>query len=136
VTALEKHEEHEWPYRVRVRTLAENSALQPGDAIRVKATLSPPPGPSLPRDYDFARAAWFQALGGVGYATSAAEIVSPEVFGDASETPLSLRALAAIARVRQAIGRRVVEALPGQTGAIANALITGQRFWPTGRVIL
>jgi competence protein ComEC len=34
---------------------------------------------------------------------------------------------AAIARVRQAIGRRVVEALPGQTGAIANALITGER---------
>ena len=35
--------------------------------------------------------------------------------------------IAAVARVRQAIGRRVVEALPGQTGAIANALITGQR---------
>ena len=35
--------------------------------------------------------------------------------------------IAAVARVRQAIGRRVVEALPGQTGAIANALITGER---------
>ena len=45
----------------------------------------------------------------------------------AVEPPLSLRASAAIARVRQAIGRRVVEALPGQTGAIANALITGER---------
>ena len=32
-----------------------------------------------------------------------------------------------IARVRQAIGRRVVAALPGETGAIANALITGER---------
>jgi len=127
VTAMEKHEAHAWPYRVRVRTMAENGALQPGDAVRVRATLSPPPGPSLPRDYDFARAAWFQALGGVGYATAAAEIVPPETFGDASEAPLPLRALAAVARVRQAIGRRVVEALPGQTGAIANALITGER---------
>jgi competence protein ComEC len=32
-----------------------------------------------------------------------------------------------IERVRQAIGRRVVAALPSETGAIANALITGER---------
>jgi competence protein ComEC len=122
VTALEKHEAHEWPYRVRVRTMTEAGALQPGDAVRLRATLSPPPGPALPGDYDFARAAWFQALGAVGYSTSA-----PEIVAELAEPPLSLRALAAVARVRQAIGRRVTEALPGQTGAIANALITGQR---------
>jgi competence protein ComEC len=122
VTALEKHEAHEWPYRVRVRTMTETSALEPGDVVRLKATLSPPPGPALPGDYDFARAAWFQALGAVGYSTSA-----PEIVADLSEPPLSLRAIAAVARVRQAIGRRVVDALPGQTGAIANALITGER---------
>src|SRR4029078_1960817 len=40
---------------------------------------------------------------------------------------LAQRAGAAIARVRQAIGRRIVAALPGETGAIANALITGER---------
>ena len=122
VAALEKHEPHAWPYRVRVRTMSETRALEPGDAVRLKATLSPPPGPTLPGDYDFARAAWFQALGAVGYATS-----PPEIVAELSEPPLSLRASAAIARVRQAIGRRVVEALPGQTGAIANALITGER---------
>lgn len=122
VTALEKHEAHAWPARVRIRTLAENSALKPGDAVRVKATLSPPPGPSLPGDYDFARAAWFSALGGVGYAKAAAEIEP-----SAAEPPLSLRLSAGIARVRQAIGRRVIEALPGEAGAIANALITGER---------
>src|SRR4029079_19323879 len=113
VVAMEKHEEHTTPYRVRVRTLSEASALEPGDAVRLKATLSPPPGPALPGDYDFARAAWFQALGAVGYSTS-----RPEIVADLSEPPLSLRAIAAVARVRQAIGRRVVEALPGQTGAI------------------
>jgi competence protein ComEC len=122
VTALEKQEAHDWPYRVRVRTMTEAVALEPGDAIRLRATLSPPPRPALPGDYDFARAAWFQALGAVGYSTSAPEIISLS-----EEPPLSLRALAAVARVRQAIGRRVVEALPGQTGAIANALITGER---------
>ena len=70
VAALEKHEPHAWPYRVRVRAMSETRALEPGDAVRLKATLSPPPGPALPGDYDFARAAWFQALGAVGYATA------------------------------------------------------------------
>jgi competence protein ComEC len=120
VTALEKHEAHEWPYRVR--TMTEAPSLEPGDAVRLKATLSPPPGPALPGDYDFARAAWFQGLGAVGYATSAPELVTSAV-----EPPLGLRVSAAVARLRQAIGRRVVEALPGQTGAIANALITGKQ---------
>src|SRR6202008_4839454 len=64
----------------------------------------------------------FQALGAVGYSISA-----PEIVADQSEPPMSLRVIAGVARVRQAIGPRVVEALPGQTGAIANALITGER---------
>jgi competence protein ComEC len=109
-----------WPHRVRVRTMVESAGLAPGDAVRVKATLNPPPGPSLPGDYDFARAAWFQSLGGVGYTHAAVE---PDA--EAGEAPLSFRARAAIALVRQAIGQRVLAALPGQTGAIANALITG-----------
>jgi competence protein ComEC len=122
VTNLEKHEPHTQPYRVRVRTLGETTALQPGDAIRLKANLSAPPGPSLPGDYDFARAAWFQSLGAVGYSRAA-----PQIAEDLPAPPLSLQATAAVARVRQAIGRRIVEALPGQAGAIANALITGER---------
>ena len=122
VMAMEKHEAQAWPARVRVRMMAENAALKPGDPVHLRATLSPPPGPALPGDYDFARAAWFQGLGAVGYARSAAR-VEP----NSAQPPLSLQVTAAIARVRQAIGRRVVAALPGETGAIANALITGER---------
>ena len=122
VTAMEKHEANAWPTRVRIRTLAENGALKPGDAVRVKARLSPPPGPALPGDYDFARAAWFQGLGAVGFAVAAAEVAT-----NLSEAPLTLRSSAIVARVRQAIGQRVLQALPGETGAIANALITGER---------
>ena len=76
VTSIATLRPEAWPYRVRVRTLVENAELKPGDAVRLSATLSPPPGPSLPGDYDFARAAWFQALGGVGYALAAAELDS------------------------------------------------------------
>ena len=122
VTALEKHQAGAWPLRVRIVTRAETAGLKPGDAVRVKATLNPPPGPTLPGDYDFARAAWFKGLGAVGYAGAAAEI-DPH----APAPTLAQRAGAAIARVRQAIGQRILAALPGETGAIANALITGER---------
>jgi competence protein ComEC len=122
VTALEKQEGHAWPARVRVVTRAVNAALKPGDAVRLRATLNPPPGPSLPGDYDFARAAWFKGLGAVGYADAAAAIDA-----DAPGPTFAERASAAVARVRQAIGQRILAALPGETGAIANALITGER---------
>jgi competence protein ComEC len=72
VTAMEKHEAQAWPERVRVRMGVESAILQPGDHVRVKATLSPPPGPALPGDYDFARAAWFMGLGAVGFSRSGA----------------------------------------------------------------
>jgi competence protein ComEC len=61
-------------------------------------------------------------LGAVGFAKAAAELDA-----GAAPPPLSLRVSATIARVRQAIGQRVLQALPGETGAIANALITGER---------
>ena len=122
VTAMEKQRGARLAGAGAHRAREENSALKPGDAVRVKARLSPPPGPALPGDYDFARAAWFQGLGAVGFAVAAAEIDA-----NIGEPPLSLRLGAAVARVRQAIGRRVLEALPGETGAIANALITGER---------
>ncbi len=88
--------------------------------MRVRATLMPPSAPALPGDYDFARQAWFNAIGAVGYSLS-----TPVVESAAAEPPVDLRFWAAIERVRQAIGARVVAALPGETGAIANALITG-----------
>jgi competence protein ComEC len=122
VTALEKHEAQARPLRVRIITRAETAALEPGDAVRVRATLNPPPEPSLPGDYDFARAAWFLGLGAVGSADGAAEADA-----NAPPAPPALRLAAAVARVRQAIGARILAALPGETGAIANALITGER---------
>ena len=123
VVSIETLEAQQLPMRVRVRAGAENAKLKPGDVMRIRATLTPPPWPSLPGDYDFARAAWFQGLGAVGFAAGAAA----KVEADVGAAPLPLRAQAMIERVRQAIGRRVVAALPGETGAIANALITGER---------
>ena len=123
VASIEGLADRQRPQRVRVRAATQNAELRPGDAVRIRATLTPPPWPSLPGDYDFARAAWFHGLGAVGYATGAA--ARAELDTDAA--PLGLRVRALIERVRQAIGRRIVAVLPGETGAIANALITGER---------
>lgn len=110
-----------WPARVRIRTLGAGPRLSPGDTVRMRATLSPPAAPVLPGGYDFARSAWFQQLGAVGYTMRAPEI---EARVDASRG-LGLRE--AIERLRQAIGARIATALPGETGAIATSLITGER---------
>lgn len=110
------------PQRVRLRLQGSNPALKAGDAITVRAMLSPPAGPALPGGYDFARAAWFQGLGAVGFALAPATIDA-----NAGRAPASMQARAVIERTRQAIGARVTAALPGERGEMANALITGQR---------
>jgi competence protein ComEC len=110
------------PRRVRIRAMTPLADLRPGDAIRVRASLAPPAGPALPAGYDFARTAWYLGLGGVGYSLTA-----PERDATAPPPSFAMRATAAIQGVRQAIGARVLAAIPGQTGAIANALITGER---------
>ncbi|MCL4767698.1 MAG: ComEC/Rec2 family competence protein [Hyphomicrobiaceae bacterium] len=122
VTRLGRLAPEERPRRVRVRIMSAMPDLRPGDAIRIKATLAPPSMPALPGDYDFARAAWFSGLGGVGYATA-----RPEIDREAAAAPWALRAAAMTQRLRQAIGARIAAALPGEAGAIATALITGER---------
>lgn len=110
------------PLRARVRTLAADATLKPGDAISLTAMLSPPPGPALPGGFDFARSAWFQSLGAVGYARD-----TPKPATIAKPLPWDLSIRVPIERTRQAIGARISAALPGETGAIATALITGER---------
>jgi competence protein ComEC len=91
-------------------------------AIKLRATLAPPAIPALPGDYDFARAAWFAGLGGVGFA-----LTRPERDAEAGPAPPLLRFWSHVEKVRQSIGARIKSALPGETGAIATALVTGER---------
>ncbi|MFN0218909.1 MAG: ComEC/Rec2 family competence protein [Hyphomicrobium sp.] len=110
------------PARVRVRTMSDGVRIAPGDRIRIKATLAPPAKPALPGAFDYARTAWFERLGGVGYAFTAPVIddrAAPDGYRD--------EAWRWIESVRAEIAARVAAALPGEAGAIATALITGDR---------
>ena len=90
--------------------------------MTLRATLNPPPEPVAPGDFDFGRRAWFKQLGGIGYATGRVSRLE-----GAPLPPLSLRLWANVDRLRNAAAERVRAALPGESGAIAVALITGER---------
>ncbi len=120
--AIEKLSKDQLPFRIRVRVLKTTEELHPGRAVRVRARLAPPPPPALPGGFDFARHSWFQQIGAVGYALSAPKIVPFE-----GTVPRSLRFAAGIERVRQHIAARMRAVVPGQSGAVAIALVTGER---------
>jgi competence protein ComEC len=111
------------PYRVRMTMPAKNASnLGIGEAVTLNAMLQPPPEPIAPGGFDFGRQAWFARLGATGYATS--KVAS---FEEAPATPWDLSAWAQVDAVRAAVNVRIRTALPGETGEIAAALITGER---------
>lgn len=124
VTAMGRLAEAERPERIRVRVMQKREGLAPGMTVRLKATLRPPAPPALPGGYDFARSAWFHGLGATGYAIQPAEMVKP---ADDGAQSLATRAREAVERLRQQIGERIRAAVPGESGAIAVSLITGER---------
>lgn len=115
------------PTRIRVTLASGAEGLYPGDRVRGRAKLSPPPEPSAPGAYDFARAAYFKQLGAVGFAYGRFEKLH-EVAGSAlSGDQLSRRWEVWWADLRHRLSERIVTALPGDPGTIAAALMTGER---------
>jgi competence protein ComEC len=110
------------PAVVRVRTMSSHSAAKPGDRVRLKATLSPPAKPALPGGFDYARTAWFEQVGAVGYA-----FALPSIEEHADGGTLAARYRRGIETFRQRIASRIRAVLPDETGEIALALITGER---------
>lgn len=106
------------PRRVRLTLRGQQPALQPGDRLALRARLQPPMAPSLPGGFDYARAAWFEQLGGLGWSLGPARIVEGAATSSAS---------IALAAFRHAIAERFWARVPGVDGAVAAALFTGLR---------
>ena len=109
------------PRRARV-TVRDLGALKPGLFIGATARLLPPPEPAWPGGYDFARDAYFRGIGAVGSIAGRVEIRAPPL-----EPDISLRLAAAVDEARNRVTRRIAEAIGGQAGAVAAALVTGKR---------
>ncbi|MEJ1993930.1 MAG: ComEC/Rec2 family competence protein [Limibacillus sp.] len=119
---FEKPPEGAPPRRVRLRLASGGEALEPGDRIRLRAVLLPPSRPLVPGGFDFARRAYFQGIGAVGYAYGTAERT-----GAAPPQGVGERWRGFWNGLRLRIGARIQEVVPGQAGAVAVALVTGQR---------
>lgn len=106
------------PARVRMTLRELPPGIVPGARIRLRGTLMPPPGPAAPGAFDFQRYAYFHRIGAVGYAFGAPEVLSASEIGGLSAT---------VERLRHAATQRIRAAVPGESGAVAAALLTGER---------
>ena len=106
------------PLRVRVSLSKGAPPLHVGDRLLVLANLSPPAGPAAPGAFDFQRVAWYQQLGGVGYALAPAAII------EAGKPDGLVRAIDAL---RAEVTERIMKALPGPEGGVAAALLAGEQ---------
>jgi competence protein ComEC len=105
------------PRRVRV-TLPERYGLPPlGATIGLSARLMPVAGPVVPGGYDPRRAAYFEGIGASGFALGGWQVI---------EEP-GLSPDLVVARIRAAIVARIMAAEPGEAGAVAAALLVGER---------
>jgi len=107
------------PHRVRIRS--KPHMVKPGDAISVKAVLNAPPGPVMSGGYDPARVAYFQQLGGYGFAVSVPEQIQLEGLD------VSQRFQRKIVRMRYGLSRHIQARAPPATAGLQAALLTGDR---------
>jgi competence protein ComEC len=109
------------PRYVRM-AVGEAGLLTPGRAARCRGMLGPPSGPMAPGAYDFARRAFFERLGATGFAFGRcrpANFEAPPGWLDRQRLRL--------AAMRSDLSAAIYEAAPGRGGAIAAALVTGDR---------
>jgi len=117
---LERMPDWRTPAKVRVTLHGKGSYItpEPGMVVITTGHLSPPNGPVEPDGFDFQRMAWFQGLGAVGYTRSPVLMLAPADAG---------RAGLVIQRLRRDISQGVQSMMPGDAGAFAAAIMTGDR---------
>ncbi len=103
------------PQKIRISARALNEAPPIGARVMTTAHLSAAGGPVEPGGFDFRRHLWFQGIGAVGY--TRVPVLLAEHPGDDLH----------LARLRARITQGLWEALPGDGGAVAAAVLTGDR---------
>lgn len=101
-----------------VRVLGDPGDLRPGDPVSVEAVLSPPRPAAMPGGYDFAFHAFFARIAATGYAVAPAQ-PAPDLAADGVQRW--------IAQLRWRMAERIARQVPGRSGALAAALLTGDR---------
>lgn len=108
------------PARVRISVDASTpqDLLEPGLRLLGQARLSPPAAPAEPGGFDFRRLAWFERIGAVGYART--PLLETEGSDRSGFHQLTFR-------LRMAFSKHIRDRIPGQSGAFAAAILSGDR---------
>lgn len=109
------------PRRIRV-ALRGRPSIRAGDWLSLTARLDAPPSPVEPGASDLGRSLYFQSIGAVGFAFGRARPILA-----AGPPVLAQRLTQSVEDLRGRMTRRILQVLPGSTGGIAAALITGTR---------
>lgn len=112
--------------KVRISLSSKANLPAIGQTIEIPASLRPPPAPSAPGAYDFRRASYFNRVSAVGYATGPYRVAQRDAEDGWGGWPWHRFGIR-LAEYRLALSRRIAEALPGPSGALASALLTGER---------
>ncbi|MCG5477883.1 ComEC/Rec2 family competence protein [Sinorhizobium alkalisoli] len=113
------------PARATLMARSRHEAFPVGSAIEGRARLSPPSGPALPGLNDFAFDAYFNGIGAVGFFYGAPRAFVDDKNGGGANVATSLRTYLAVAR--EELGSRLRSTIGGDAGAIAAALVTGEK---------
>ncbi|NQV56857.1 MAG: ComEC/Rec2 family competence protein, partial [Rhodospirillales bacterium] len=111
------------PELVRIRLRGKPTNFFAGDWVQMRAKIGPPPPPVMPNAYDFQRALYFSGIGATGFAFGSAEPLRQA--SGAADTDIGLGQW--WQRSRQKLSGRIRSAIGGDAGAVASALITGDR---------
>ena len=98
-----------------------------GDVLRGHITLRPNTAPQEPGQFDPRFRAWFQRLGGVGFLHKGVQIIPSSKRTDFPSLFFLDTIMLHVQEIRTLIARHVTDRLEGAKGAIAVALMTGQR---------
>ncbi len=103
---------------VFVRVGGPVGTAETGAMVRFQASMHPPQSPTVPGGFSYSRAAWFEQIGGTGFTFGHLSVIAP---------PIAESYFISLAKVRQNIAITIRVKIPGQAGAIASAIITGER---------
>lgn len=108
------------PRHVRISVAPDTppGVLVPGRRVIGTARISPPGGPVEPGGFDFREIAWFDGLGAVGYTRT--PMLEMESVDNAGFHQTAFR-------LRMALSEHIRGRIPGQNGAFAAAILTGDR---------
>ena len=111
---LDKIPKEEFPVRIRISVNGKDVVPSIGDTISVKATLSPPMLPFYPDGYNFARSAYYEQIGAVGFSVGKIKIISKK-----NKNLLQY--------IRSSIFKRITSVLSKDSSDIAIALVIGEQ---------